>query len=62
MKAYLVNYVGTRKYPICRYILGVLTHTTALNRLQGGDETLGWNCNTHGVLITPLQQNFSKDF
>ena len=30
----------TRKYPMRRYILGVLTHTTALDRLWGGDETL----------------------
>ena len=28
------------KYPLCGYILGVLTHTTALDRLWGGDETL----------------------
>ena len=30
----------TRKYPLRRYILGVLTHTTALDRLWGGDATL----------------------
>ena len=30
----------TRKYPLRGYILGVLTHTTALDRLWGGDETL----------------------
>ena len=30
----------TRKYPLRRYILGVLTHTTALDRLWGGDGTL----------------------
>ena len=28
------------KYPICGYILGVLTHTTAYNQHWGGDETL----------------------
>ena len=30
----------TRKYPLRGYILGVLTHTTAWDRLWGGDETL----------------------
>ena len=30
----------TRKYPLRGYILGVLIHTTALDRLWGGDETL----------------------
>ena len=30
----------TRKYPLCGYILGVLTHTTAWDRNWGGDETL----------------------
>ena len=30
----------TRKYPLRGYILGVLTHTTALDRLWGGDGTL----------------------
>ena len=29
----------TRKYPLRGYILGVLTHTTALEQLWGGDET-----------------------
>ena len=29
----------TRKYPLRGYILGVLTHTTALDQLWGGDET-----------------------
>ena len=29
-----------RKYPLCGYILDVLTHTTAKDRLWGGDETL----------------------
>ena len=32
--------VQPRKYPLRGYILGVLTHTTALDRLWGGDETL----------------------
>ena len=27
----------TRKYPLRGYILGVLTHTTAWDRLWGGD-------------------------
>ena len=30
----------TRKYPFRGYFLGALTHTTALDRLWGGDETL----------------------
>ena len=30
----------TRKYPLRRYILGVQTHTTALDQHWGGDETL----------------------
>ena len=30
----------TRKYPLRGYFLGVLTHTTAWDRLWGGDETL----------------------
>ena len=30
----------TRKYPLCGYILGVLTHITALDRHCGSDETL----------------------
>ena len=29
----------TRKYPLRGYLLGVLTHTTALDRLWGGDGT-----------------------
>ena len=33
-------YCITRKYPLRGYILGVLTHTTALDRLWGGDGTL----------------------
>ena len=32
----------TRKYPLCGYILGVLTHTTAWDQHWGGDETLNW--------------------
>ena len=32
--------VITRKYPLRGYILGVLAHTTALERLWGDDETL----------------------
>ena len=35
-----VTLAFTRKYPLRGYILGVLTHTTALDRLWGGDETL----------------------
>ena len=35
----------TRKYPLRKYILGVLTHTTGLDRLWGGFQTL-----THVVL------------
>ena len=31
---------STRKYPLGRYILGVLTHTTALEQHWGGDKTL----------------------
>ena len=30
----------TRKYPLCRYILGVPTHITAYDRHWEGDETL----------------------
>ena len=30
----------TRKYPLRGYILGVLTHTTAWDRLWGGDVSL----------------------
>ena len=35
-----IMYLKTRKYPLRGYILGVLTHTTALDRLWGGDGTL----------------------
>ena len=31
---------ATRKYLLRRYILGVLTHTTAWDRQWGGDETM----------------------
>ena len=31
---------NTRWYPLCWYILGVLTYTTAWERCWGGDETL----------------------
>ena len=34
------NLFVTRKYSLRGYILGVLTHTTALDQLWGGDETL----------------------
>ena len=33
------TYCATRKYPLCRYIVGVLTRTTALEQHWGGDET-----------------------
>ena len=36
----LIKFTNTRKYPFRRYILGVLTHTTALDQLWGGDEIL----------------------
>ena len=35
-----LNIFFTRKSPLRGYFLGVLTHTTALDRLWGGDETL----------------------
>ena len=35
-----LKYIYTRKYTLRGYILGVLTHTTALDRLWGGDGTL----------------------
>ena len=34
----------TRKYPLRGHILGVLTHTTALDRHWGRDETLAGCC------------------
>ena len=40
LKSQILNW--TRKYPLWGYILGVLTHTTALDRHWGGDETLKW--------------------
>ena len=44
----------TRKYPLRRYILGVLTHTTAWDRHWGGDETL------KKVLINADQLHLAK--
>ena len=43
-KDFLQNriWLNTRKYPLCGYILGVLTHTTAWDRHWRGDETLNW--------------------
>ena len=35
-EAHLTTFVSTRKYPLHGYILGVLAHTTALDRLWGG--------------------------
>ena len=32
--------VNTRKYPLREYILGVMTHATAWDRLWGDDEPL----------------------
>ena len=40
MHKLLLLFLNTRKYPLRGYILGVLTHTTALDRLWGGGETL----------------------
>ena len=37
---YLMLYLSTRNYPLRGYFLGVLTHTTAWDQLQGDDETL----------------------
>ena len=37
---YISSLVFTRKYQLRGYILGVLTHTTALDQLWGGDGTL----------------------
>ena len=34
------NFTLTRKYPLRGYFLGVLMHTTAWDRLWGGDYTL----------------------
>ena len=34
------SYFVTRKNPLHGYIVGVLTHTTAVDQLWGGDETL----------------------
>ena len=35
---HLFQLVDTRKYPLCGYFLGVLTHTTAWDRLWGGEQ------------------------
>ena len=50
-----VKILRTRKYPLRGYILGVLTHTTALDRVWGGDETL--KC---GIVIYPTCANDSS--
>ena len=34
--------IKTRKYPLRGYFLGVLTHTTAWDRLWGGEQTQVW--------------------
>ena len=39
---YPLCYINTRKYPLWRYFLGVLTHTTAWDQHWEGDETLKW--------------------
>ena len=39
-KALYIAFEFAGKYPLHGYILGVLTHTTAWDRLWGGDETL----------------------
>ena len=36
----IVKLLNIRKYPLRRYILGLLTHTTAWDQHWGGDETL----------------------
>ena len=36
------SFYDTRKYPLCRYILGVLMHTTACDLLWEGNEMLKW--------------------
>ena len=43
-----VKSMVARKYPLSGYILGALTHTTALDRLWGGNETL--NCGICSIL------------
>ena len=55
VKWYENEIVNTRKYPLRGYILGVLTHTTALDRLWGGDETL--KC---GIVIYSTCANDSR--
>ena len=37
---YLIRIYHTRKYPLCRYILGVLSHTIDWYQHFGSDETL----------------------
>ena len=36
----IFDFMATRKYLLRRYILGVLTHTTAWDQIWGGDYTL----------------------
>ena len=36
----LIKIDRIRKYPLCGYILGVLTHTTTWDQHWGGNETL----------------------
>ena len=54
-RCFYANFIYTRKYPLRGYILGVLTHTNALDRLWGGDETLTHvvlNSNIHNLAST----------
>ena len=51
-----LDIVTTRKYPLRGYILGVLTHTTALDRLWGGDETLTMWTMSIRTSASPRQQ------
>ena len=46
----------TRKYPLRRYFLGVLTHTTAWDRLWGSEQTqvLVWNSLSVASLVSSL--------
>ena len=50
-----IKLINTRKYPLRGYILGVLTHTTALDRLLGGDGTL-----TYGFKIEYTHLGFAS--
>ena len=50
----ILGIVITRKYPLRRYFLGVLTHTTAWDRLWGDDENL-----THVVLKLNIRTSAS---